>query len=195
MGRYSTTEHIGVNTVEKIILELGWIFREQPIVDMGIDAHIECVNDGEPTGKLIALQIKTGESHFRETRNSFIFYGSLHHLDYWTGHSLPVILVAHLPKSDQTLWVLVNEASVQRTGKRWKIAIPKINIFGQETRDSLEAIFEGSPAQQRLRELSIHEPLMRHVASGGKVSVELEDWGNKFLGRTPVQVFIHDEKR
>ena len=47
MARYSTTERIGVNAVEHIVLhELGWIFREQPIVDMGIDAHIERVDDG-----------------------------------------------------------------------------------------------------------------------------------------------------
>lgn len=34
------------------------------------------------------------------------------------------------------------------------------------------------------------EPLMRHIKKGGKVSVELEDWINKSLGRTPVKVFI-----
>ena len=34
---------------------------------------------------------------------------------------------------------------------------------------------------------------MQHIARGGKVSVELEDWINKSLGRTPVQVFIYDE--
>lgn len=192
--RYSETERIGVNAVENIVLkELGWIFREQPIADMGIDAHIEKVDEGSPTGKLVALQIKTGPSHFHETKEGFTYYGDPAHLDYWSGHSLPVILVAHLPVSNETYWEFVNETNVQRTEKGWKITIPKSNIFGQKTIDSLAAIFEGPPAQQRFRKLSIDEPLMRHIKNGGKVSVGLEDWVNKSLGRTPVEVFVHDE--
>lgn len=194
MGRYSTTERIGVNAVEHIVLhELGWIFREQPIIDMGIDAHIERVDDDNPTGKLAALQIKTGASHFRESGDTFVYYGSLPHLDYWSKHSLPVLLIAHFPESNQTLWSLVAERTTERTEKGWKISIPKGNVFGETTRDQLASIFEGSPAQQRLRKLSIDEPLMRHITQGGKVSVELEQWVNKSLGRTPVQVFIHDK--
>lgn len=47
MERYSATERIGVNAVERIVVsELGWIFREQPIMDMGIDAQIELVENG-----------------------------------------------------------------------------------------------------------------------------------------------------
>ena len=194
MARYNTTERIGVNAVERLVLdELGWIFREQPIVDMGIDAHVERVDDGDPTGKLIALQIKTGASHFRETKDAFIYYGTTSHLDYWTRHSLPVLVIAHLPELDQTLWALVNEAEVTRTEKGWKIGIPKKNLFGQKTRNLLAAIFEGSPGLQRLRRLSIDEPLMRHIANGGKVSVELEDWITTARGRTPVRDFLHDE--
>ncbi|HEX7647440.1 MAG TPA: DUF4365 domain-containing protein [Noviherbaspirillum sp.] len=192
MGRYDKTERLGINAVERIVIDdLEWIFREQPIVDMGIDGHIELV-DEEPTGKLIAVQIKSGSSHFHETTDAFVYYGELTHLNYWVGHSLPVILVAHFPGTGETLWALVNTDSAVRTQKHWKIAIPKSNRFGLDTRESLAKIFNGSPAQQRVRKLSIDEPLMRHIAAGGKVSVELEDWINKSLGRTPVEVFICD---
>ena len=62
MNRYTPTERIGINEVEKVIIKnIGWIFREQPIADVGIDAIIEQVENGEPTGKFIALQIKTGK--------------------------------------------------------------------------------------------------------------------------------------
>ena len=194
MARYSKTERIGVNAVERLVLdELGWIFREQPIADMGIDAHIERVDNGKPTGKLIALQIKTGASNFRETKKSFIYYGSTTHLDYWTGHSLPLLLIAHLPESSQTFWVHINEAGITRTPKGWKVEVPKKNSFGKKSHDLLFNLFEGPPSLQRLRKLSIDEPLMRHIANGGKVSLELEDWINKSLGRSPVRVFIHDE--
>ncbi len=194
MPRYSKTERVGVNAVEKIVLdEFGWIFREQPIADVGIDAHIELVEDGNPTGKLVAVQIKTGASHFKDRRDAIVYYGSISHLEYWTGHSLPVILVAHLPDSNQTLWVLIHESTVVNTQSRWKIEIPKTNIFGGPSKNEISKIFEGPPSLQKLRKLAIDEPLMRHIKKGGKVSVELEHWYNKSLGRTPVMVFIHDE--
>jgi hypothetical protein len=53
--------------------------------------------------------------------------------------------------------------------------------------------FEGSPEEQRLRKLLIDEPLMRHIAEGGKVAVQLEEWINKSLGRTPVEIFVQNE--
>jgi len=194
MARFDPTERVGVNAVERIVLEdLDWIFREQPVIDMGIDAHIELVEEGRPSGKLIAVQIKTGPSHFRETDDAYVFRGSLTHLDYWTNHSLPVILVAHLPDVAQTYWVHVDASKVHRAEKSWTILIPKINIFNADARDALAALFDGTPAQQRMRKLAIDEPLMRHIQDGGKVSVELEDWINKSLGRSTVQVFIHDE--
>ena len=53
-------ERLGVNAVEEAFLKMGWLFREQPISDFGIDAHAEPTSDDWPTGQLIALQIKSG---------------------------------------------------------------------------------------------------------------------------------------
>jgi hypothetical protein len=142
---------------------------------------------------LIALQIKTGQSHFKDKADHLVYYGDLEHLDYWTSHALPVILVAHLPKTNETYWVQITESSVTRTKFRWKIHIPKANKFGKETKESLSKTFEGSESDQRMRKLLIDLPLMRHIESGGKVSLELEKWINKSLGRTPVRVFIYDD--
>jgi hypothetical protein len=194
MDRYSATERIGVNAVERIVVsELGWIFREQPIVDMGIDAQIELVENGIPTGKLVALQIKSGASHFRNGPEAYTYYGDLTHLEYWLDHALPVVLIAYLPEFDETLWVHVTAHSVVRTKKAWRVSIPKKNKLGPDTKHLMEKVFEGTPAQQRLRKLSIDLPLMRHINAGSKVSVELEDWINKSLGRTTIEVFVDDE--
>lgn len=195
MSRYDSTERIGVNEVERIVLsELGWIFREQPIEDMGIDAHLERVQEGSPDGKLLALQIKSGSSHFKEKKDSYTYYGKIVHLDYWTGHSLPVVLVAHLPETNQTFWQVINEKTVTRTRKGWKVEIPKSNVFGKNSIEQLAELFEGTPEQQRFRKLAIDEPLMRHIADGGKVSLALEEWVNKSLGRTPVEVYIYNKQ-
>lgn len=194
MARFDPTEQIGVNEVQRICLnELGWIFREQPVIDMGIDAQIELVQEGNPTGKLVAVQIKTGPSHVRETDSAYVFRGRLTHLEYWTNHSLPVLLVLHLPETGATFWVDVHAERITRTGKSWTIEIPKANRFEAASMSTLSAVFDGSPAQQRMRRLAIDEPLMRHIKSGGKVSLELEDWINKGLGRSPVQVYVYDD--
>lgn len=193
-ARYSKTARSGVNAVERIVIEeLDWIFREQPIEDMGIDAHIERVDDGLPTGKLIGLQIKTGASHFYETNDAYVYYGSDTHIDYWVNHALPVLLIAHLPKLHRTLWVQISGEAISQTSRGWKVEIPKANIFGNEMQSMLAEIFEGAPAQQRLRKLVLDKPLMRHIESGCKVSVDVDDWINKTFGRTPVKVFIYDE--
>jgi hypothetical protein len=195
MNRYSKTERVGVNAVERIVVgDLSWIFREQPILDFGIDAQVELVIDGNPTGKLIGLQIKTGPGNFRQTSEGLVYYGEPAHLDYWLGHSLPVILIAHLPESDESFWVQVTVQAVSLTAKAWRIVIPNTNKFGKETKDRLTSVYEGTPAQQRLRKLSLDLPLMRHIKNGNRVSVELEDWINKSLGRTSVSVFIDDEQ-
>ncbi|MCZ7564702.1 MAG: DUF4365 domain-containing protein [Burkholderiales bacterium] len=195
MSRYSATERTGVNAVEAIVVnELKWIFREQPIADMGIDAHVEMVEDGNPSGKLMGLQIKTGKGNFHETQDAYVYYGDCVHLDYWTNHSLPVILVGHIPETKETLWVQVNEGNVKRTEKGWKVALPKTAKLGPAIRNDLAKLFEGTPREQRLRQLAIHEPLMRHVESGWKVSVEIDDWYNKSLGRSNVVVYVYDDK-
>ncbi|GFE81733.1 hypothetical protein GCM10011487_37330 [Steroidobacter agaridevorans] len=191
--RYAPTERIGVNAVDGIVLkELGWIFREQPIVDFGIDAHIELSVHGDPTGKLIALQIKTDATRSRCPKGGYVYHGDTTHLDYWLGHALPVILIVHLPKCGETLWAQVTADAVKHTRNGWSIRIPRRNSLGRATKAALKKVFEGTPGQQRLRKLTIDLPLMRHIKAGNKVSVELQDWVTRSVGRTSIKVFIDD---
>ena len=42
--QYNPEERVGISAVEHIVAaKMGWIWREQPIADFGIDAHIEAV--------------------------------------------------------------------------------------------------------------------------------------------------------
>lgn len=155
MSRYTTTERLGINAVEQIVLrDLQWIFREQPIADMGIDAHIEVVCEGVPTGQLLALQIKTGTSHFRNSGNALTYYGTNIHIDYWRGHSLPVLLVAHLPESDETYWVHVAPPYVEPTNSAWKISIPKSNSLGSASSAALLDILRRHVSPQDIYHLT-----------------------------------------
>lgn len=192
--RYSPTERIGINAVEGIVIkDLGWIFREQPIVDMGIDAHIEIAERGDPTGRILAVQVKTGRGNFHETDDAYVYYGDETHLEYWAKHSLPVVLVGHLPETKETVWAVINEDTIEHTKKGWKVSLPKKRPLGEESEEDLNKASFGTAREQKLRELTIHEPLMRHVRDGLKVSVELEDWVNKSLSRSNVRIFIHDK--
>ena len=140
--RYSPIERLGVNETERIVLkELVWIFREQPVVDVGIDALIEQVKDGNPTGKFLAVQIKTGESHFSLSKEKVIFYPTNVHCNYWLSTDIPMILIAHLPKGEKTYWQYISWDNIQKTKKGgWKLEIPKEQELNKNAKRELSRI-------------------------------------------------------
>jgi tetratricopeptide (TPR) repeat protein len=124
------TERLGIAFLDYFFAENGWIFREQPTLDYGIDAQIEIFENQYPSGKLIAIQSKSGLSFFEKPNdNSFQFYPEEKHVQYWLGHYLPVILVLYHPEQKQAYWQIVIEENVVSTGKGWKIYVPKDNNF------------------------------------------------------------------
>jgi hypothetical protein len=100
----------GVNHARQVTNDAGHIFREVLEEDYGIDAHIEvCQNDG-PTGMLIGLQIRSGESYVHsEKTNSFTYYLEIDDLKYWHEYSLPVFLVIYRPSEQKAYWVDIKE--------------------------------------------------------------------------------------
>lgn len=136
--RYNATERIGVNATESIFIrEFDWIFREQSIVDVGIDALIEESEDGIPTGRLIALQIKSGKGNFSISEKKLTYYISNVHYNYWLNFDLPVLLIAHIPETNKTYWIDISERNIKRTKKRWKIEIPKRNQLNSNAKKKL----------------------------------------------------------
>lgn len=124
--RYSSIERIGVNSIERIIIEdLKWIFREQAIVDVGIDAMIEVVKEGNPTGRFIAAQIKSGKGNFHSNDKSFTYYASDIHYEYWTNCNLPVIIIGYIPEDSSAYWEILAPEKFIRTKRQWKIEISK----------------------------------------------------------------------
>lgn len=125
MKRFDATERLGVIATEQIITKnLGWIFREQSIVDVGIDGIMEQVEGGEPTGKFIAIQIKSGIGNFYRTEKTLTYYVTNVHYNYWINLNIPIIIVAHLPNEEETYWQEINVQNLKKSKKRWKIEIP-----------------------------------------------------------------------
>jgi hypothetical protein len=135
-------ERSGVHRIASVFCEhFDWIFREQSVEDFGIDATVEETVNGTPTGKLIALQIKSGDSHFHKSKASgkITFYFEKKHFDYWINYSLPVILVGYLPKDNLLLWQLINERTTVKGSKGYKIEMEyKLDI---SERENLQALF------------------------------------------------------
>lgn len=138
MSRYNPTERIGVNETEKIVIRnLKWIFREQPIVDVGLDAIIEIVENGEPTGKFIAVQIKSGSGNFYQTDKGLTYYVANIHYNYWLSLCIPIILIAHIPEEGKTYWQEITRNTLKKSKKRWKIEIPYKQEFSEKSENRL----------------------------------------------------------
>lgn len=193
---YNTNDRVGVSQVNLLVSkELRWIFREQPTDDYGIDAHIE-VHDGDyATGKLIALQIKSGPSYFKEVSDdSIVFRGEEKHLSYWTKHSLPVIIVLFNPDTSECIWEHVSKEKITKTsGEKWKILIPRNNLFNKDSRAALRVVADNqSEYERRLNSLVLSKTWMKEIKMGNDVVLEAEEWVNKTSGKGSITLKIID---
>lgn len=136
--RYYSKERLGINATESIFLkEFDWIFREQPIVDVGIDALVEQVVNGNPQGKFLALQIKSGNGNFSISNDKLTYYLSNVHYNYWTNFDLPVLLIGHIPEKDKTYWEELSTRKIKKTNKSWKLEISKKNLLNKKAEPHL----------------------------------------------------------
>lgn len=128
MTRRSTalTDQEGVLLLGRTVTrELGWFFRPQDVADQGIDAHVEVAVDGHATGRLVALQIKSGSSYFRHpAKGGWTFYYSPRERNLWNGHVLPVMVVLVDLESDVAYWQRIAPETERRTKKRYAVTVP-----------------------------------------------------------------------
>jgi hypothetical protein len=192
MSTTQTKSRIGVNAVEAVFLkEFDWIFREQPIGDFGIDAHIEVKEDERPTGKLIALQIKSGISYFEKSNDEYVFRGDLRHLDYWTRHSLPVFLILHNPDTGLILWQKIERHLAKVSDKGWSISISETNILNKASKQYFAEGIADDPESIRRFNFAIDLDIMR-LFEHREVYFEVNEWVNKSLNFRDVGVLFDE---
>lgn len=145
----SKTDRIGIQAIGEQFERVGYIFREQPVSDYGIDAQIEVVEGDIVTGELIALQIKTGLSWFKEsTPDGYVFRGDNDHLKYWIEHSLPVLIILHNPETHISYWQAIKTENVIPTDKAWKIIVPKTQRINPGMDVDLKRLVQKLPAHK-----------------------------------------------
>jgi hypothetical protein len=176
------TERIGITAVQQIIYnDFGWLFREQPVSDHGVDAHIEELDhDGKPTGKLIALQIKSGPSYMRKQGENYIYYADKKHFDYWVNHSLPCYIILHNPEGGLTLWQKLEQRFASETEKGWAIVIPASNVLNGAAKEYFARELASDPEAIRRFNMAFDLDLMKKL-EGREVYFEVNDWVNKSL--------------
>jgi tetratricopeptide (TPR) repeat protein len=148
-------ERVGVQTLGALVSqELGWLFREQSTSDYGIDAHLEVVDHGHATGRLVAAQIKAGPSYFREpTVGGWVFRPVDAHVQYWLNHTLPVLVVLYEEQTRRACWQAVTRESVTSTGDGYRMTVPAAQVLDRTARDVLDAFArEPRPGGDRLEE-------------------------------------------
>jgi len=197
MNRFTKTERLGINQVEKIFLDdFGWIPRQVFQSDVGIDMEVEICHNGNPTGQLIGVQIKSGKNFFKKDIDGDIIYrGSKIHLDYWLNHCLPILIVLHNPTDGQTIWQIIEEKRIIVTNKAWKTEIPPSQLLNIDSKKEIERLNKYPIYFQRIQRLAVHKELMKAIESGEKIVVELEEWINKTIGKATIRVkkVIDDE--
>jgi len=102
------TGNLGVAFVSKVVAQAGSIFREYPgNTDLGIDGQIEFVEHGIATGKLLAVQIKSGSSYLIPCGDGqhFEVNAKRDDLVYWNMCPIPVVLIAYDRKSEISGWL------------------------------------------------------------------------------------------
>jgi hypothetical protein len=99
-------ERNGVLAVASLVNHIRCIWRETPNADVGIDGQIEFVDSaGTATGLIVAAQVKSGPSYFKEQRDeAFVFRPSAKHMTYWAAFPIPVMVVLYDHRTSAAYW-------------------------------------------------------------------------------------------
>lgn len=193
------TEQIGVNHCGEIAETHNWMFRVQPINDIGIDAHMEFVDSSGKPKQLLALQIKTGDSYFEEQVAGCVIFRDINERQYlyWTTNSLPCIIVLYNPKDKMCIWQKLTVKTIEKTkagtGKGYFVKVPLSKIFLNETSNNELLSFSNLPAHVvNYNFLLSQKEFMQILQNGGEIKLHSTEWVNKSSGRGDTELIVDD---
>jgi len=165
------TDRRGVTLTTDRVLEAGHIFREQHESDQGIDAQIEIKEGLSATGRLIAVQIKSGASYFsREIETGFWHPVTNKHRELWINHSLPVIVILCNLDTRDCFYEIVTDETCIRAGKNWKILIPKNKTLASDSAPDLVSLASPVVAAS---DYSIHSEQDQSHGNARRISMDI----------------------
>lgn len=108
----SITGEQGVNLIERVALDMGFLWYPTGGVEAGIDGYIEIRDPttGAATNSIVQVQSKaTAQPFSGETNEKLHYYCSEKDIDYWLQGNAPVILVVSRPRTEQAYWVSIKD--------------------------------------------------------------------------------------
>jgi len=99
----------GIDFIRLTCTRSNALFLERPRQDIGIDGHIELLNQsGEPTGAIAFVQAKAGLSYISNAGNYQIKTDKVH-FETWSKYTSPVIGIVYNPSAQDARWVSITE--------------------------------------------------------------------------------------
>lgn len=195
----NSTERKGIHHIGEIAESSGWLFREQLTNDIGIDAHIEFIDSSNKPKQLIALQIKSGSSWFKENNKCCVIFRDIdeNHYLYWTMNSLPSIIVLHNPDDNICVWQELSKDTIKKTkhgkGKGYYVQVPLNQIFLDASSNKKLLSLSNLPEHiVNYNFLLSQKPFMEVIQNGGIVKLHSCEWVNKSSGRGETELIIDD---
>ena len=192
-------ERIGVHHCAEIAVRNKWIFREQPVDDIGIDAHMEFVDESGKNRQLLALQIKAGSSWFKEKKDDYIIFRDINErqYNYWITNSLPCIVVLYNPDDDMCIWQKLTDKTIERTkggrGKGFFVKVPADQTFLNYLSNEKLLSFTNLPEHVlNYNFLLSQKKFMEIIKDGGTVKLHSKEWVNKSSGRGETELIVND---
>src|SRR6266853_1223213 len=115
------TGQLGVNAIERVVLEMGSRWTPSGPNEVGIDGYIELFdpNSHQPLGLTVAAQSKVVSAIADDSSATFDCWCNANDLEYWLNGNTPVILVVSDGSPDGAYWV-----SIKHQFKDWNQASP-----------------------------------------------------------------------
>lgn len=97
---------LGEAAVRKRFLSIGFQFDQRGRLEAGIDGLAEIMIAGEPTARMIAVQVKStrAKQYASETNTGFTYLLESKDLQYWRTSNLPVIVILYRESDDSLYW-------------------------------------------------------------------------------------------
>jgi len=195
----NSTERIGVHHCGVIAERNKWMFREQPVNDIGIDAHMELIESSGKTKQLLALQIKSGASWFKEEKEGCIIFRDINErqYNYWTMNPLPCIVVLYNHDKDMCIWQKLTDKTIEKTkggkGKGFFVKVPLTQVFLDDISNKKLISFTNLPEHiTNYNFLLSQKEFMQIIQKGGEIKLHSQEWVNKSSGRGNVELIVND---
>ncbi|BCG83587.1 DUF4365 domain-containing protein [Mesorhizobium sp. 113-3-3] len=131
---------IGETAVQLRFLTMGFQFDVRSRLETGIDGIAEVMIEGQPTARMIAVQVKATDAgvYTGEDASGFTYLLRSEDLAYWRGSNLPIIIVL-FRKSDETYyWKEIS--SGPGPGERRLSFDKKLDVLDAKAVDRLAAL-------------------------------------------------------